>query len=314
MKARRDEELGRAHFGEHRHTYAEAFAAWTVDVAGQIAASTAKRYGVSLRQLEPWLKPRYLDEVDGTLIAEIVRGRRKAGASTATVRRDLTALSQVIEHAIDEGWREDNPALTRLKRLNERRDPIVLPEPADIEWVISRAPGQLSTMIEAAWRTGARQDELASAERRQIDFARRQMRLNGKGSKVRIIDLDPPHLPAASVILQRSPAAIGSKWLFWHGDGEPYRNVASRFRVIVLAAQKAAHKAGREFRPFRFHDLRHRHAVDWLKAGGSIYDLQHRLGHTSVKTTEIYLAFLTPEEVRLAKQGEAQKVAQVERF
>jgi integrase len=52
------------------------------------------------------------------------------------------------------------------------------------------------------------------------------------------------------------------------------------------------------FRPFRFHDLRHWHAVQWLKQGRSIYDLKERLGHTSVKTTEPYLEFLTPEEKR----------------
>ena len=55
---------------------------------------------------------------------------------------------------------------------------------------------------------------------------------------------------------------------------------------------------GTRFPPFRFHDLRHRRAVDWLKAARSIYDLQQRLGHASVKTTEIYLKFLTSEEAR----------------
>jgi hypothetical protein len=41
--------------------------------------------------------------------------------------------------------------------------------------------------------------------------------------------------------------------------------------------------------------------VQWLKDGGSIYDLQARLGHTSIKTTEIYLKYLTPDEGRIAK-------------
>jgi integrase/recombinase XerD len=73
-------------------------------------------------------------------------------------------------------------------------------------------------------------------------------------------------------------------------------------------AQKPA-QPGQEqplpFRGFRFHDLRHRHAVDWLKAGRSIYDLQKRLGHSSVKTTEMYCAYLTSEEERIVKFGPA---------
>jgi integrase/recombinase XerD len=57
----------------------------------------------------------------------------------------------------------------------------------------------------------------------------------------------------------------------------------------------------------RFHDMRHRHAVDWLKKGKSIYDLQQRLGHTSVKTTEIYLAYLTPVEKRAVMFTDSEK-------
>jgi integrase/recombinase XerD len=47
--------------------------------------------------------------------------------------------------------------------------------------------------------------------------------------------------------------------------------------------------------------LRHLHAVNWLKDGRSIYDLQKRLGHTSIKTTEGYLQFLTAEEELIVK-------------
>ena len=43
------------------------------------------------------------------------------------------------------------------------------------------------------------------------------------------------------------------------------------------------------------------HAVEWLRSGRSIYALQHRLGHDSIKTTEVYLKYLTPEEQQRAK-------------
>jgi integrase/recombinase XerD len=64
-----------------------------------------------------------------------------------------------------------------------------------------------------------------------------------------------------------------------------------------------------EYKRFPFHNLRLLHAVEWLQSGRSIYDLQHRLGHTSLKTTEMYLEFLTPEQKRVA-QGVSQKVSQ----
>ncbi|MCG8356878.1 MAG: hypothetical protein MI920_15015 [Kiloniellales bacterium] len=53
--------------------------------------------------------------------------------------------------------------------------------------------------------------------------------------------------------------------------------------------------------------------VDYLREGGYIYDLQQNLGHTSIKTTKIYLDYLTPAEAKISK-GVAQKPSQWRRF
>lgn len=100
--------------------------------------------------------------------------------------------------------------------------------------------------------------------------------------------------------LRAIPVHLHCQWVFHHG-GEPYRNVASRFRQLVLSAQKTAQEAGRQFRPFRFHDLRHLFAVEYLKGGGSLYALQKIMGHSSVKVTEMYLDYLTPQEADKAR-------------
>jgi integrase/recombinase XerD len=168
-------------------------------------------------------------------------------------------------------------ALSRLRRLKERRDPIVLPEPTDIQFVIGRAPGRFAALVEAAWRTGCRLSELVSVERAKLDHTRRQLTVRGKGNKVRVIDLD---FGGAYELLRKLPVHLKSKWLFCHHDGEPYRNVSSRFAAMVGWAEAAAGKEGRAFHPFTYHHLRHRHAVDWLKSGRSIYDLQQRLGRS----------------------------------
>jgi integrase/recombinase XerD len=95
----------------------------------------------------------------------------------------------------------------------------------------------------------------------------------------------------------RSPEGIGGGPLFWHGDGERFQNVFSRFYWLGTLV-------GRDdptFRRFRYHDLRHLPAVEWLRSGRSIYDLQKRLGHASITTTEIYLEHLTADEQHRVK-------------
>lgn len=303
----KEQEIARAHFGDARRTYTETVKEWGKEMAPKLQPKTMTRYLVSLKQLLPFLSDCYLDEINHALVTEIITHRRTRGVTTATIRRDLVALSSVMGFAIDLGWRQDNPVLPRLKRLKEKRDPIVLPDHDHIAMVIKRLPGLLKGLTMAALKTGCRQDELVGAERRNLDFSRRQLTVTGKGNKMRTLELSE----AALGVFKSLPVFTGCKWLFWHDDGEPYRNVSSRFALLVRETQKVAQKEGRDFRPFTFHHLRHRYAVDYLKAGGNIYDLQQMLGHSSVKTTEIYLTYLTPAEQRAVKFG-ASSVAQKE--
>lgn len=300
----RDREIGASKFGEDRKTYPTVFDAWSAFIIDQVGIQTVKRYMVSLAQLEPFLKPRFLDEIDRDLVAEIVRDRRAAGVTTATIRRDLTALSSLLEFAIDEGWRPDesNPALARGKRLREVRNPIALPLAEDIGFVLGRVRGNFGKLIEAAVLTGCRQDELVNTERRLFDADRRQLTIRRKGNQIRTITLSP----AATALLASIPAHLKGKWLFWHGDGQPYRKASARFAEHIKTAQTAAQAEEREFRPFTFHHLRHFYSVWYLKNGGNIYTLQQHLNHKSITTTEIYLEYLTPEEAAIAKHGASQ--------
>jgi len=298
-----------AHHGDARITWEDAVIAWAESITAQVGARTVQRYAVSLKQLEAYLVGCFLDEIDKGIVSEIVRKRRAKGLTTATIRRDFTALSSVLDFTIDEGWREDNPALMmmRRKQMRERRDPIVLPDPDNIRRVIARAPGNFARLIEVAWLTGCRQDELVQAQRRQIDHSRRQLVIIGKGRKLRTIGLSPE----AYDVFRAIPVNLATRHIFWHSEGRHYANVSSRFAVFV---NDVAGKC-KEFRKFKFHDLRHRFAVDYLKSGrGGIYDLQLYLGHSSVKTTEIYLAYLTPEEQARAKSAPAQNREHVQRF
>ena len=51
----------------------------------------------------------------------------------------------MINYAVDQGWLESNPVLARMRRIEERREPIALPRPEDIALVIERAPAWSGT-------------------------------------------------------------------------------------------------------------------------------------------------------------------------
>jgi integrase/recombinase XerD len=291
-----------AYHGGSPRTFVEAMEGWATWIEGRASQKTVQRYACSLDQLRDFVEGKRLDEIDGHLLAEIIRARRADGVSNATIKRDLVAVSSVLNYAIDQVWLESNPVLARMRRIEERRDPIMLPRSEDVALVIERAPGMVKDLIRCAMATGARQDELLRARRNDVDHDRRQLTLTGKRDKRRTIALDPFE---GYDLLRALPAYVGSPFLFWHSAGDAYKNFASQFAAIVTRTVKWAAASGADFRPFRFHDLRHWHAVHWLKSGRSIYELQHRLGHTSVKTTEVYLraGYLTFEEQQAAMVG-----------
>jgi integrase/recombinase XerD len=87
------------------------------------SAKTAKRYLCSIGQLAPFLEGKTLQEINGKLVADIIRARSKAGVTNATIKRDLVAVSSVMNYAIGQGWLEVNPILPRMNLLEERCDP-----------------------------------------------------------------------------------------------------------------------------------------------------------------------------------------------
>jgi integrase/recombinase XerD len=315
--------IAKTYYGDQRVRWIDTVASWAENhITHEVGPGTAQRYAVSLRQMEPHLIDKFMDEIDKNLVKTIVDARRAQGVTTATIRRDLSAGSSVMIFADA----DDNPFLARLKKLKERRDPIVLPEMAHVERIMARATGRIPQLVAAAVKTGCRQAELVTAQRARLDHARRQLTVVGKGNKLRVIDLD---FEDGYEVLRSIPAKLGCRWLFWHGQGDPYRNLSSNFAALIrsefVRAYDALHGTTAKTRPdvdelleleggpdwpdigfrsFTFHDLRHLHAVRWLKSGRSIYDLSNRLGHASIKTTEIYLKHLTPEEQRVVKFGQ----------
>ena len=298
MKVEREKVSHVRYHGEARRTWKQAVTDYVAAAPGSISASTIERYQVSFRTVRPILDSLYVDEIGRKEVAKIAR---RKGVSNATKRRDMTAVSAVLGREVHEGTIDDNPALAwDRRRIPERRDPIVLPASADVAAVVALAPGNFARIIQAARETGMRQEEVAGLTRGQIDRKRRAIQLTRtKSRKARAVPLSD----AAYGTITGTPAYMGSEYVFWHGEGERYANVSSRFRVIVKRAEAAASKNGRTFKPFRFHDLRHLFAVEYLRGGGGIYKLQQTLGHSSVKTTEVYLQYLTPEEAARAKEA-----------
>lgn len=281
----REELIAEAHFGEPSHTWEEAVVAFLNNDTEALKSSTIERYKCSLRALDPILGGLPVAQISRQHLTRIAA---RKGVVNATRKRDLDAVMDVLYGAEKRGWIATAPD-PRPVRRKERRDPIALPPDDDAELLINSCPGNLKPLVGILLLTGLRLEEAVGLQHRQVDLSRRVITLYK--SQTNRPRADPLSAPAVGT-LTGTPSYLHSPWVFWHDQGERYRNASSQLAAI-------RRRLGLRWRT---HDLRHLFAVRYLRGGGSIYDLQQILGHSSIKTTEIYLDYLTPDEQRVAKR------------
>jgi integrase/recombinase XerD len=307
VQALRERAVSEVH-GDAQLPLAEVILNWgkflTRSVAeGALRPTTQRRYLCSMEQLIPYMEGKRLRDIDTRFVNRVVEAREKR-VTNATIKRDLGALSSLMRFAKKKGLVEANPVLSSLEDITEGKRKIDLPRLEDIELALGRAPDMIASVARVAKATGARLEELITARRDQIDHDRKQLMVVGKGDKRRTIDLT---VMDAYSLIAAVPVYIGSPFIFWHGQGRAFHNFSSNFRRdVTIATAEWAKANGIEFRRFRFHDLRHWHAVMYLKEGwGSVYELKERLGHAGMITTEHYLnsGYLTGDEILRAKYG-----------
>jgi integrase len=296
-------DAGRARVGlgpaSSRHPWQDAVVAWGDSArARSLRPATLRRYQASLRMLDPHFRSRDVASLTSADFHAYGLARMRAGVSPATVRRDLSVASLVMQAAKRHGWRSDNPVPDEWAEIPERREPIK-PVPVPVMAALFAVEyGELAQVWRFIARTGCRQEEAASLEWWQLDLDRSACTFaRTKTRSPRTIALSP----ATVRDLRCLPRSATSTYVFRSRRGDRYHALPSRWRELVTRAlarwERDEAREGRlpsGFRadPPRCHDLRHTFAIRWLQRGGDIYALSRHLGHSTVKTTEIYLGWM----------------------
>lgn len=290
--------------GLERHSYKEAVIKWRAEFLTGKEPATARRYLSSARQLAPHFRELHIDQIRPATIAAYVSERKKAKATDATIRRDLTALSSILRMCVSWGWADTNSAkLWDRSVLSESRDKIGRIDQASFDRVHKLAPPGLAALMTFLLETGCRLEEAAGLTRKHLRSSNRVYFEKTKTHQPRTIALSEK----AARAVASQPIAIDSDFVFNHGLNDRYSSPSSMFGKVRARAQKRAQEEKGAFTRFRLHDLRHEFAARWLEGGKSIYDLSRHLGHDSVSTTErFYLRFLPAEEQDNARKQQAQ--------
>jgi len=156
-------------------------------------------------------------------------------------------------------------------------------------------------------RTGLRTIEVVRADVGDITFKgeRRVLLVWGKGHTEKdsfVVLTDKTYLPIKKYLDTRKGAKSGDP--LFVSNSRQNRGERLTTRTISAICKEGLREVGLDGKEFTAHSLRHTTAVEILKKGGEITDVQRVLRHTSPVTSQVYTASIE-EELRLQKSPES---------
>jgi site-specific recombinase XerD len=245
------------------------------------------------------------DDLRGFAAALAAGTMRPGGRPYArrTLARKLSVVRAFFRFAADEGLIEGTPAAGLASpRLPRRLPQVLTPQQMDSLLEGPDLPeqgGRLrqalfsrdSALLELIYSSGLRVAEVLDLRLEDLDIGLGQVRVRGKGRKVRVVPVGQPAVEALERYLRHSRPlllAAGRRpdpdagHLFLSRGGRPLS--PSDVRRRLLARLKAA-GAATGVSP---HTLRHSYATHLLQGGADLRAIQELLGHASLRTTQIY--------------------------
>lgn len=141
-------------------------------------------------------------------------------------------------------------------------------------------------ILELLYSTGFRRSEVLRLTLGDVDFSERRIfAKEAKGKKDRVVPIGKTAVMWIRKYLSRARPSLETRpteriWL--NDDGEPMKGYKLG-KLLLGYASKA--KLSRRITP---HTLRHTFATHMIDAGASVAVVQRILGHTSIRTTQIY--------------------------
>jgi len=293
--------------------------------------ASKRRYETSIKQLMRVFEGVSILKIGTNQMIEFEDLRSRDGVVNASIRRDLVCLSSILSHCIEQQWLLQNPVGAHLKRakkrglresdarkryLSEDEEKQLLAaifahsgDKFDPYKSVSPSRIMLHAAVIFSLDTGSRLEECAGLEWQNVQLNDRPhvTFVATKSGKPRTV----PLWSRVQKVLTSLPVHPTSPYVFWHGDGQRYKNWTRAFGT-------ATKKAG--LNDLTWHDLRRTCGCRLLQGGYgrdplSMTEVRDWLGHASVTTTEKTYAFLKSDQllevVERAQRDFAQHTADV---
>jgi integrase len=252
--------------------FAEIAASYVAHYQAKAKPRTWDRVKSIFRTLARHFGGMLLMEIGPREIEQYVQRRRDSGRVHRCINSELIYLNAALNMAVEWGYLRQAPRIKMLP-TPDRRARILSKE--ELETILAQASDDHSAAIRIALDTGLRLGELFRIRREDID--REAMMLHvpeTKSGRPRDVPLTPRALE------------LTLKQLLKH-RGRMFREKTEGYLVVTFTTERKKKIKG--VAPWRFHDLRHNFATSMLRLGVDPYTLLKLMGHSKMRTLEIYL-------------------------
>jgi site-specific recombinase XerD len=258
------------------------------------AARTREAYATDVEQLAAWATAMRLEPERMTTRAlrRYAASLSERDAAPTTVARKLAAIRALFRTLREHGDVPSNPAELVPTPKRPQRLPRVL-KADEVAALLDRIPATTPlelrdrAMFELAYACGLRAEEIVRLDRASVLFDAEEVRVEGKGSKTRLVPAGEAALAAVARYLDRGRPALADATrptdaLLLSKSGR--RLSTSDVRRRLAAWTRMAGLQG----GVTPHALRHSFATHLLDGGADLRAIQEMLGHATISTTQIY--------------------------
>lgn len=258
-----------------------------------LSANTLEAYQRDLEKLLVYLKQTGKHVVDVQLedLQAFAAGLHDIGIGPRSQCRILSGVRSFYNFLAIDGYRDDDPTeLLESPALGEHLPEVLTTAEVDaLEESIdlSKWEGHRNrAIIETLFSCGLRVSELTNLKLSNLYLDDGFVRVNGKGSKERLIPVSPRVIKELGWWFddrqQMTIKAGEEDYVFLNRRG------AHLTRTMILIMIKQQAKAAGILKTISPHTLRHSFATALLEGGADLRSIQAMLGHESIGTTEIY--------------------------
>jgi integrase/recombinase XerC len=210
------------------------------------------------------------------------------GLAPRSIQRRLSAIRTFYEYLQREACVKLNPAHEVRAPKTGKRLPATLDADQMGRLLQFRVTDSLSArdkaIMELFYSSGLRLAELVGLDLPALDLADRTVRVEGKGSKTRILPIGRFAIDALRAwLVERGAVAAGDSEALFLGRGGRRLSV----RSVQLRVQAWARRQGLGVHVHP-HMFRHSFATHLLESSGNLRGVQELLGHSNIGTTQIY--------------------------